>query len=114
MRRDDVPQQHALGELELGEDAVDDGRRRLGGARAGELALGRERDARDTRAAVARGLADEEQRRLPVLGEIGGEALAEQAGARAVGVLVVRPADPRPCKVGHQRLNVHRASLAPR
>ena len=51
-------------EPELGEDAVDDRRAGLGRAGAGQLALGRERDPGDSRAAIARGLADEQERRV--------------------------------------------------
>jgi len=39
MRRDDVPEQDALLEPKLGEDAVDDRRARLGRAAPGQLPL---------------------------------------------------------------------------
>jgi hypothetical protein len=60
MCRNHVPEQHVLLEAELGEHAVDDRRRRLRGPAAGELTLGRERDAADPRSPVAGGLADEQ------------------------------------------------------
>lgn len=63
MRRDDVPEQNIILELELSQDTVDDGRRRLGRACAGELALRGKRDARDARSAIAGCLADEQDRR---------------------------------------------------
>jgi hypothetical protein len=58
----DIPEEHRIGQPELVEYAVDDRGRRLGRRRAGQLALGRERDAGDTGAAIAGGLADEQQR----------------------------------------------------
>src|SRR5207237_3067555 len=88
VRRDDVPEQDALLEAELGQDAVHDGRARLGRAAARELALGGEREAGDPRAAVAGGLADEQERRvLPGL-EVGAEALSPR-GRRAAGAIEV-------------------------
>jgi hypothetical protein len=62
VRRYDVPEQNGLGELEFGEDTVDDGGRRLGGARPGQLALGGERNARNAGTPIARRLADEQDR----------------------------------------------------
>jgi hypothetical protein len=79
MRRDDVPEQHLLLEPELGQDAVDDRRRCLGGAVSGQLALGRERHAGDAGTAVARRLADEQDRSLASAFEVGGKALPAQA-----------------------------------
>jgi hypothetical protein len=64
MRRDDVPEQDVVDELQLGEHPLDDRRRRLGRTRPGELPLGRERDTGDARAAIPRSLADEEERRV--------------------------------------------------
>jgi len=63
MRRHDVPEQHVLVELELGQDAMDDRRGRLRRALSGQLALGREGDPRDARTAVPRRLPDEKDRR---------------------------------------------------
>jgi hypothetical protein len=48
MGGDHVPEKNVFLQTELDQDAVHDGRRRLGRARAGELALRRERDPRDT------------------------------------------------------------------
>ena len=70
MRRHDVPQEHTLLEIELGERAMDDGRRGLGGAGARELALGREGDPRDPRPAVPGSLADENNGRFGACLEI--------------------------------------------
>ena len=61
MGRDDVPAEGL--QLQFGERPLDDRRRRLGRAAAGEVTLRRERDPRDTRPAVTGGLADEEQLR---------------------------------------------------
>lgn len=88
VRRDNVPEQHLLLDPELGEHAVDDRRRRLGRAAAGQLALGGEGDARDPRAAVARRLADEQQRRLLSRAEIREQALAPQIRGGAVTIEV--------------------------
>jgi hypothetical protein len=93
MRRHHVPEQDVGRELELRERAVDDRRRRLGRPRAGELALGREREPADTRAAVAGRLADEQVpgSRPPL--QVAPQPLAAGLG---VGVLVERRADARP------------------
>ena len=93
MRRDDVPEQHLVLDAELRQHAVHDRRRRLRGAGARELALGREGDAADPRTAVARRLADE--------GDLGaGSGLEVRTepltAARRRRVLVVRVADSRP------------------
>src|SRR4249920_294514 len=61
MCRHDVPAKRLLFQLELGEYAADDGGARLLRPSAGQLALRGERDPGDTRAAIARGLAHEEQ-----------------------------------------------------
>src|SRR4030095_13175435 len=60
MRRDDVPEQHVLLDVELSEDAMNDRRRRLGGPGAGNLALRREGETADACTAIAGPLADEE------------------------------------------------------
>ena len=64
MGRDDVPEQHPIHQAEFGQHAVDDRRRGLGRPAARELALRGEGDPRDPGAAVARGLADEQERSL--------------------------------------------------
>jgi len=79
MGRDDVPQQDVVLDAELLEHAVDDRRRRLGRPGARELAFGRERDAADASAAIAGGLADEDDPSSAMLGEIGLEAVSQQA-----------------------------------
>src|SRR5580765_9065722 len=53
MSGNDVPEQHVLLEAELVEHAVDDRRGRFGRPVPGQLALGGEGDAADTRATVA-------------------------------------------------------------
>src|SRR5207245_620050 len=63
MRRDDVPAEDVGFEPELRERRADYRRGRLRRARTGELALGCERDAGDSRAAVACRLADEQEDR---------------------------------------------------
>jgi hypothetical protein len=64
MCRHDVPEQHLVLDPELGEDAVDDRRARLGRAPARQLALGGERDAADPCAAVPGRLPDEDDARI--------------------------------------------------
>ena len=78
---------------------MDDRRGRLAGPVAGELALGRERDAGDARAAVAGGLADEQDRRVGARVEVAREPLGEAL----VAVLVERRADPRGGEPLHER-----------
>ncbi len=92
MGRDDVPEQHAVLEPELGEHPVDDGRGRLGGPASAQLPLRREGDAADPGAAVARGLAEEQQLGAGVPPEVVREPLAAQGRAC---VLVEGGADPR-------------------
>ena len=74
MGRHDVPEEDVLGQPELGEHAVDDGRGSLARRRARELALGGERDAAHARAAVAGGLADEEHPRVASGVEVAGQS----------------------------------------
>jgi len=78
---------------------VDDGRARLSGRLARELALGRERDPGDARTAIAGGLADEEHRCIGARFEIAVEAFGEPV----VAVLVERLADSRRCEPLYQR-----------
>ena len=95
MRRNDVPEKHALPEPELPQDALNDGRGRLRRAAAGELPLGRERDAGDPRAAIAGCLSDEEEVGIATRLEIPGEARAKERCPVSFGVLVEGRADPR-------------------
>src|SRR5262249_5065339 len=88
-----VPAECLVLEAELCEDGTDDRRRRLGRAGARQLTLRGERDAADPRTAVAGRLADQEDRGVLTLVEIGGEAPPKQRGARAVPVEVERGAD---------------------
>jgi len=90
MRRDDVPAEDV--EVELGKRPPNDRRRRLGGACAGELALGRERDPADPRAPIARRLADEDDLCVAPRSHVRTGPLAEVRGLR---VLVVRLTDAR-------------------
>jgi hypothetical protein len=76
--RDDVPKQHVLLETELGQHAVNDRRGRLRRAGTGELALGRERQARDAGAPVSGRLADEDDRRVRAALKIGGQAFSAE------------------------------------
>jgi len=96
MRRDDIPEQHVLFEPELTEHTVDDRRRRLGRRGAGDLSLGRERQAADPRPAIAGGFADDEITGVLSPLEIGREPLAEELG---VGELVERVADSGRCEL---------------
>ncbi len=94
MRGDDVPEEHVLLQAELGEHAMDDGRARLGRARAGELTLRRERDPGDARTAVPGRLSDQHEARAGTSFEVRDEPPAQQRGARSLGVLVERLSDP--------------------
>src|SRR6059058_4707566 len=91
MGRDDVPAERV--ELELGEHTAHD---RGGGFRRpapGQLPLGRERDAGDPGAAIARRFADQQQ---PYSGpgiEILDQARAAKLGARSLPVEVECPSD---------------------
>src|SRR5262245_57980272 len=58
MGRDDVPEQDVVIEPVLGENAVDDRRRRLGRPGSRQLPLGREGESGDTCTAIAGRLAD--------------------------------------------------------
>lgn len=78
MRRDDVPEEDVFLELELGEHTLDDRRRRLGGACAGQLALRGEGNARDARTPIARRLSDEEEGRAASLVQIPHEPFAKE------------------------------------
>src|SRR5581483_8624131 len=93
MCRHDVPEQHVLLDAELREHAVDDRRRRLRRAVAGQLPLGGERDAADARAAVAGRLADEHDGRVTPGAQVRLEPLPAQPRA---AVLVEGLADPGP------------------
>src|SRR4051812_24792155 len=93
MGGDDVPEQHALLELQLRQHAMDDGRARLRGAAAGELALGGERDPGDARAAGACRLADKQDRRLGTRLEVGTEPLPPRGCPVPVTIQVERGAD---------------------
>jgi hypothetical protein len=90
MRRHDVPQEHGLLDPELVEHAVDDRRRRLGGAAAGQLPLRRKRETADPCAAISGRLADDHDRRVGTGGEVRPEPVAPELRA---AVLVERPAD---------------------
>lgn len=112
VRGDDVPEEHIVLEVELREDAVDDGRRGLRGPCSGELALRGERDPGDPGTAVPGRLADEQQRRASMRAEIPNEAIAEEGSARPLGVLVERVADAGTPELSHECLRrYHGASV---
>src|SRR5256884_6616996 len=93
--RDDVPAEGVLLELQFLERGADDRRRRLGGACPGHLTLGRERHTADTRATVARSLADQEETGMPTLRQVARQATPQEAGARAFAIKVERGTDLR-------------------
>jgi len=99
MGRHDVPEQHAVLEIELREDAVHDRRGRLARACSCELAFGRERDPGDACPAVARRFTYEQDGRTRVFLEVVREAFGEQL----VAVLVERVADLRSGEPLYQR-----------
>ena len=70
MRRHDVPEQHVVLDPELPQDPVHDRRGRLGGAIAGQLPLGRERESAHTRTSIACGFADEDRFHVPALSKV--------------------------------------------
>jgi hypothetical protein len=90
VRRNDVPEQDVGLELELRERSVDDRRRRLGRAGAGELALRREWNPAETRTAVAGRFADEQVPSVRPARQVSAQPLAAEL---RVGVLVERRAD---------------------
>jgi hypothetical protein len=95
MRGNDVPEQHVLLELELGQDAMGDGGRRFRRPQAGELPLGRERDPGDACAPVPGRLADEEDRRGRLSLQVVGEPRAQEPRTWAFRVLVEGRSDVR-------------------
>ena len=99
VRGDDVPEEDALLEPELGEHAVQDRRRRLRRPLACELALGGERDPGDAGAAVARRLPDEEKVSCGMAREVDHEPIAKQRRPRPLRVLVERRSDTRGCEL---------------
>jgi hypothetical protein len=109
MRRDDVPAERV--ELELRERALDDRRRRLGRPASGQLALGRERDPGDARAAIAGGLAHEQDACSAVLLEIALEPLPPEIRTFAVAVEVERAADARRSEATDELSNVHAVTM---
>ena len=72
MGGNDVPEQHVLFELEVREHTLYDGRGRLGRARASELPLGGERNARHASAAVAWRLPHEQSWRSTAASQVCG------------------------------------------
>ena len=109
MRGDDVPEQDGALETEVVQRALHDRRRGLRQSRPRQLALRRERKARNAGAAVAGRLADEQQRRACPVREIGAEAVAQEARPRALRVLVERRPEMGAGKLGHER--VHTTSV---
>src|SRR5687768_9298908 len=99
MRRHEIPEQHVVGDPELGQRSVDDRRAELGGAGACELPFGGEREARDSGPVVARSFTDEHERGGAPLLEVATQPLATE---RRPGVLVERRPDPRSRDVLHE------------
>jgi hypothetical protein len=78
MRGNDVPEENSVLERELGEHPVDHRRRRLCRPAARELPLGGEGNPGNACAAVARRLADDEDRGVGALLEVCGEPLSQK------------------------------------
>ena len=72
MRGHHIPEQDALLEPQLGKDTMDDRRARLGRAYPRQLALRGEGEPADPRTAIARGLTDEQHRRVGALLQVSG------------------------------------------
>jgi hypothetical protein len=98
MRGDDVPEKNVVLDVELCEHSVDDGRASLCRAGARQLPFGRERDARDTRTAVAGRFADEQDWGVCPLVEV----TREPGGQLGIAVLVERAADLCACDPAYQ------------
>ena len=108
VRRDEVPEEDAVGEPKLLERPLHDRGRRLGRSGAAELALGGEGQAGDARATVSRRLTDEEDGSPPAGLEIADEPLAPPPRALPVAVEVERHADACAGKVGYEALHAAR------
>jgi hypothetical protein len=93
MGRDDVPAQDIVLELQLAQHRAHDRRGRLGRPGAGQLPLGRERQAADAGATVTRCLADEQEDSLGVRFEVRLQPTPQQVRTRPVAVEVERRAD---------------------
>ena len=109
MRRDDVPAEHL--EPEVRQRPLNDRRRRFGGARAAQLALGREGDPREARAAEARRLADEKETRSGSPLEIVAEPLTSEIGVFAVAVEVVGRTDSCSGQTLDELLHAHAVTM---
>ena len=94
VRGHEVPQEHIAGDAKLRERSVDDRRADLRRARAGELALRREREARDARARRTRRLPTSRSCAHPAT-----QVLRAGAAAAQIRVLVVGCADVRQTQV---------------
>ena len=99
MRRDDVPKEDVLDQLELGESTMDDRRRRLCWPCTGELTLRRERDAGDARAPIPRRLADDKETRVTACHEVCRQPFPQAVG---VSVLIERSPDPSRGELFHE------------
>jgi hypothetical protein len=77
------------------------------GPAPGHLPLGRERNPRDSRAAVACRFADEQQRRVGVGVEVLAQAAAATRGSGALAIEVERSADARRGETAHEPFRVH-------
>jgi hypothetical protein len=105
MGGDDIPAEGL--ELELGEHALDDRGTRLGRPAAGELSLGRKRDAGDPGPAVPGGLADEQEARVASVFEVLGQSRATRRRSSAFAVEVEGVPDPRRSQPGYEALRVN-------
>lgn len=109
MSRHDVPAERL--DAELRQDASDDRRAGLAGARPRQLPLGGEGEAGNAGAAKARGLADEEDARVRVTLEVRAEPRLQQRRPRTMRVKVVRRADLGPSEARDELSRVHGVTM---
>ena len=109
MGGNDVPAEGV--ELQLREDALDDRGGCLSRAAAGELPLRGEGDAGDPRAAIARRLSHQQERRAGPRLDVVAEPGPAEIRARALSVEVEGPPDPGFCEPGNEPFRLHAVTM---